>query len=234
VGEDEKNHDENRYWVSFVLEGSEDLSEPEGRVPQDPERMKLTQCLKIQWIDRIIDYNGSQLTPHWIYRHWNLVGNAMVAFIGSCDVKPENMVDLADYKDGNRIASARMLHFIAEFFDRNLTETILLQRLFVSLVQQEIVYRTKTPTLIRAGNDLYDGELKLSVSIATASPVSTLMHYGINISSVNTPIKTKGLEDYGIDPKGMAHALLETMKNESETLEVARAKVKPVGGINGW
>ncbi|MBI2083279.1 MAG: DUF366 family protein [Deltaproteobacteria bacterium] len=186
--------------------------------------------MKIYWVDQSINYDGSQLTPHWIFKNFNLVGNAMVAFVGGCRVSPEHMVDLADLKEGKTIYSEKMLHFIAEFFDKNLSETILLQRLFVSLVQQEIVYRAKTTTLIRAGNDLFDGEAKLSVSIATASPVSTLMHYGINISSQNTPVKTKGLADYAIDPKTFAISLLETMKNEMETVATARSKVRAVHG----
>ncbi|MBI2981955.1 MAG: DUF366 family protein [Deltaproteobacteria bacterium] len=185
--------------------------------------------MKIRFIEQPIDYNGSQLNPHWIFRNWELLGNAMVAFIGRCDIAPEHMIDLVDLKDRKKITSEKMLHFIGEFFDRNLGETILLQRLFVSLVQQEITYRAKSTTLVRAGNDLFDGDAKLSVSIATASPVSTLIHYGINVSSKNTPVKTKGLENYGLDPSMLAHSLLETMKNEMGTLEAARAKVKPAG-----
>lgn len=184
--------------------------------------------MKIQWIDKRIDYDGSQLAPHWIYKNFEVVGDALVAFVGACDVKPEKMVDLADQKLGHRIFSEEMLHFIGEFFEADLTRTILLQRLLVSLCQQEIVFRAKNPSLIRAGNDLYDGEAKLSVSIATSSPISTLLHLGINISSKNTPVTTKGLEDYKLDPLALARGVLETFKHEVETVSLARSKVKPV------
>ena len=183
--------------------------------------------MKIQWIDAKIDYDGSQLSPHWIFKQFSICGDALVAFAGRCDLLPEKMVDLLDLKEGKKIYSEEMLHFIAEFFDTDLTRTILLQRLLVSLAQQEIAHQGRC-FLIRAGNDLFDQDAKLSVSIATASPVSTLLHLGINISSKNTPVKTKGLNDYGLNPTSFAHSLLETFQHELETLGVARAKVRPV------
>lgn len=182
--------------------------------------------MKIQWIEQKIDYDGSQLAPHWIFKNFDLQGSAMVGFLGRCDVLPEKMVDLVDWKTGKKIFSEAMLHLIAEFFDADLLRTILLQRLLCSLIQQEIVFRAKCTTLIRAGNDLYDGGAKLSVSIATLSPVSTLLHLGVNVSSKNTPVPTKGLADYGIEPVSLARSLLETFKHEFETLDVARSKVK--------
>ena len=183
--------------------------------------------MQIKFIDQPIHYDGSQLAPHWIYQTFDLPGNTAVAFLGGCNVLPERMVDLADRKAGYRIFSESMLHLIAEFFDTDLTRTILLQRLLVSLAQQEIMFRGKC-FLIRAGNDLFEGDEKLSVSVATASPVSTLIHFGVNISSKNTPVKTKGLADYGIEPAVFARTLLETFKHEVESLAVARSKVKAV------
>lgn len=182
----------------------------------------------IQWIEQMITYDGSQLSPHWIFKNFGLLGDALVAFRGPCDVKLEKMVDLVDVRDSKPIASTDMLHFIGEFFASNLEKTILLERLLVSLAQQEIVYRSKTTALVRGGNDLYEGDAKLSVAIATVSPVSTLIHFGINISSKGTPVKTKGLEDYKIDPKTFAMALLESLRDETITLKEALSKVRAV------
>ncbi len=181
--------------------------------------------MKIFFSEKRIDYDGSQLAPHWIRETFKIAGDAAVAFLGGCDILPEKIVDLEDR--GKRIASEQMVHLIAEFFDTDLTRTILLQRLLVSLAQQEIMFRSKC-FLIRSGNDLFEGDAKLSVSVATASPVSTLIHFGINVSSKNTPVKTKGLADYGIEPAGFARSLLETFKHEVEGLKVARSKVKAV------
>ncbi len=184
--------------------------------------------MKIQWIEKEIDYDGRQLVPHWIYKNFGLLGNSLVAFRGGCDVKITEMLDLKDVQENKPIFSKKMLHFIGEFFDTDLTRTILLQRLLVSHAQQEIVIRAKRPSLVRGGNDLYDEGAKLSVSIATASPASTLLHFGINIISEGTPIPTKGLEDYDIDPVLFARSLLESFRDEVKTVEEARAKVRSV------
>jgi hypothetical protein len=175
-----------------------------------------------------IDYDGKQLSSHWIFQKFGILNNAAVGFCGRCDVPVEHMADLVDVKDDKPIFSERMLHVIVEFFDTDLTRTILYQRLLVALAQQEIIFRIQKPSIVRGGNDLYDDGAKLSVSIATASPVSTLIHFGINISSKNTPVKTKGLEDYGIDPLSFARALLESFRDEIKTVQEARSKVRAV------
>jgi hypothetical protein len=184
--------------------------------------------VKVLFSDKPTDYDGTQLASHWIFRNFNLQGDAAVAFIGGCDVKLEKMCDLADVRDGKPIFSKSMLHVIAEFFDSDLTRTILMQRLLVSLAQQEIIFRTGKPAIVRGGNDLFEDGAKLSVSIATASPVSTLIHFGINIESEGTPVKTKGLADYKIDPPDFARALLESFRDEVLTVTQARAKVRAV------
>ncbi len=184
--------------------------------------------MKILWLETEITYDGNQLRPHWIYKNHGLLGDACVAFIGPCELPIEKMVDLEDVTHHRPIHSQKMLHFIAEFFHTDLEKTILLQRNLVSLAQQEIVFRTKNSQLIRGGNDLYEEGAKLSVSIATATPISTLIHFGINILKEGTPVPTKGLADYQIEPITFAKSLLETFKNEVETLAIHRAKVRAV------
>ncbi len=184
--------------------------------------------MNVLFSDKSRDYDGSQLKAHWIFRTFGLLGDSVVAFTGGCDVPLERMVDLADVRDDKPIFSKSMLHVIGEFFGPDLTQTILRQRLLVSLAQQELIFRTGKPAIVRGGNDLYDEGAKLSVSIATASPVSTLLHFGINIVSEGTPVRTKGLEDYKIDPSDFARALLESFRDEIKTVGESRAKVRPV------
>ena len=185
--------------------------------------------VQIKLIEHNLCYDGTQLAPHWIYKNWGLLGNALVAFRGPCQVSIEKMVDLVDVKENKPIYSEDMLHFLAEFFDSDLEKTILFQRLLVSLAEQEITFRCEKPIrIIRGGNDLYEGEAKLSVAIATASPISTLLHFGINISSKGTPVKTKGLQDYNIEPESFAKALLESFRHEWLSVRDARAKVRAV------
>jgi len=183
--------------------------------------------MKTKFIGRKIDYDGSQLSSHWAYRTCNLLGDSAVAFVGACDVSLDRMVDLSDVKEGASIRSREMLHFIIEHFDQDLEKTILRQRLFAQIVLDELCNHTKRK-IRREGDDLYDGGAKLCVSIATASPVSTLIHFGINISSRGTPVKTRGLNDYRIKPKPFALAVLKNYTAELDSIADARCKVRGV------
>lgn len=173
-----------------------------------------------------INYDGSQLRSHWVFETFSLTGDACVAFIGGCDVSLEHMVDLVDKQAKCKIFSKKMLHFIIERFNDNLDNAILHQRLFVSIIAETLKSFNKEIIVERRGNDLYDKDAKINVSIATASPVSTLIHVGVNIESNGTPVKTKGLNDYKIDPNKFAEAVLKRYNDEVEGIKVARSKVR--------
>lgn len=176
-----------------------------------------------------LSYDGSQLRSHFAYDAFGVLGDSVVAFTGPCDVKSESMVDLEDARRKLFIHSEDMLHFIVEHFGRELGETIGLQRLLVANAIQEIQESVDGLRLTRRGNDVYDEGLKLSVSIATASPVSTLIHFGINISSEGTPVPTNGLKDYGLNPQATAIGIMNRYKDELRGIAKARAKVRGVG-----
>jgi len=173
-----------------------------------------------------ITYDGTQLAGHWIYRQFDLAGDAIVAFCGPADVSIDHMVDLADVKKKAPIGSPQMLHFVAEWFQDSLDIAILLQHLFTGVVY-ELLWEKMGRDLRKRGNDLYYRDRKLSVSIATRTTVSTLMHTGINIRTKGTPIPTSGLSEMGIDPVGFAGEVLERFSAESETWRAARCKVLP-------
>lgn len=184
--------------------------------------------MQIKFIDEEIKYIGSQLAPHWIYRNFHLIGDAIVAFCGECEVKITEMVDIEDVINNEPIYSKNMLSFISEQFNVNLIEGVLRQRLLMSTIKEALEKRGFK--IRRNGDDLFFEDKKLSVSIATRSITSTLIHTGLNISSEGTPIKTSGLEtDLGIsDIKEFA---LEVMKNYTEELAdivLASTKVRGV------
>src|SRR4029450_1750263 len=184
-----------------------------------------------KWIDAELPYTGEELRSHFLYERFGLLGDAALAFVGPCRVPLEKMVDLEDVKAKKPIFSEKMLHFLLEFFECDLTKTVFLQRLLISAFFEELTRRVGAhggAPLCRRGDDLYDGDAKLSVSIATVSPVSTLIHAGINVSSRNTPVLTKGLEDYGTNPKDFAEAVLKTFSFEIESARRAAAKVRAV------
>jgi uncharacterized protein len=189
--------------------------------------------MKTYFIDKAITYDGTQLRSHWIYENTELLADALVAFIGPCDVSLDHMVDLEDVRNKRPIYSQSMLHFMGEFYRSSLAETILLQRLLISQVQEGLMNhlraRQAAPLQVnRIGNDLYEGDKKISVSVATTSPTSTLIHAGINIISDGTPVLTKGLADFDIEPIGFADKILNSFKTEFESLERDLAKVRSV------
>lgn len=186
--------------------------------------------MKIHFSDRPLQYSGNELAPHFIQRHFKVPGNALVAFIGGAHVPIEHMVDLEDVQNNAPIYSPRMLHFLGEWFIDSLDQGILLQHLFVDEVYHmlwEKLSRHTSPPLSKKGNDLFYDKRKLSVSIATRSPVSVLMHMGINIETEGTPVPTAGLKELEIDPAAFATELLKRFEWNWNYYQRARSKVLP-------
>lgn len=170
-------------------------------------------------------YDGRQLAPHWIYRKTGRLGDALVAFEGPADVSLDHMVDLEDVAKRAPIASARMLHFVGEWFKDSLEVGVLLQHLFMNEVYEELLERGLA--VRRRGNDLYFDERKLSVSIATRSPVSVLMHAAVNVVSTGAPVPTSNLTELGVAPRPFAEAVLARFARDYAIWQTARVKVLP-------
>ena len=183
--------------------------------------------MQSKFIDEPITYDGSQLQSHWILRNTELRGDAVVSFIGPCRVELDKMVDLEDVLQKKQIFSESMLHFIIECFDADLEKMILRQRLLISQIQQELA-GSVADKIVRKGDDLFIDHFKLTVSIATVSPVSTLVHTGINVSSRNTPVPTKGLADFNLNPQAFARSVMNRVVEEMEGVWWARCKVRSV------
>ncbi|MBN1282679.1 MAG: DUF366 family protein [Proteobacteria bacterium] len=181
-----------------------------------------------RWIDREIKYDGLQLCSGWVREMTGIAGSAIAGFRGPADVPIGNMVDLEDVAANAPIFSKSMLHFIAEHEDRDLALAVARQRLLVAIAAEEIATLAPGSRIERRGDDIYEGDKKLSVSIATTSPHSSLIHFAINIVSEGTPVPTKGLAEYGIGPKGLADAILARYCEEIESMAHATTKVREV------
>jgi hypothetical protein len=184
--------------------------------------------MKTAWIDKTITYDGTQLRSHWIHQQSGTSGDVVAAFIGPADVPLANMVDLADVAASSPIFSRSMLHFLVEHFDTPLTLAVARQRLLMAIAAEEINRTQKSSGLERKGDDLYVGDRKLSVSIATASPVSSLIHVGMNIVAEGAPVPAIGLEELGVAPKSLAQKVLNRYSEEIHSMRVAICKVRPV------
>ena len=84
-----------------------------------------------------VDYTGRELKSHWIMERFGLVGDAAVAFIGSCSVSGEDLVDLEDRALGNTVEGDLMLHFIVELFGVGMPGVVFAQRLLCAIAIPE-------------------------------------------------------------------------------------------------
>ncbi len=186
--------------------------------------------MKTLFINEEIKYDGTQLSPHWIYKNYHIQGNAIVAFVGECDVNLQHMVDIEDVINNEPIYSKKMLNFIEENFNSSLEETVYKQRLLVSITKELIEKISPEVKIIRSGDDLYINNKKLSVSIATKSITSSLIHFGLNIISEGAPIEAADLiQDAKIvDIKQFANTILKLYSEETNDIILAACKVRGV------
>lgn len=186
--------------------------------------------MKTTHLERPLCYDGSQLRSHWILTQTGLVGDALVAWRGPCRVVRDEIADLADL-DGPGIRGDDMLHFVMERFDDgDLERAVLRQRLFVALARELVgVLAPLGTALRREGDDLFVGEGKLSISIATKTPCSTMIHFALNVTTAGTPVRTACLHDLGIDPRSFADRLLAMVVAEEASIHEARCKVRAKG-----
>ena len=185
---------------------------------------------------KTIEYDGSQLSPLWAYESFDVQGDSIVSFRGPCNISEEYMVDIEDRRKNAEISSPDMLHFIVEYFGVEIDRIVLVQRLLISttvdLLRESIYQEAEVE---REFDNIYafapeeNERGKLSVSVATVSPVSGLIHLGLNITSDGTPVKAAGLEEIGVeDVDKFAVELARRFIEEIKNTKMDASKVKPV------
>ncbi len=184
--------------------------------------------MKILLAKESIPYTGPELRPHFLLSKFGIEGSLLVAFRGPCEVATDHLVDWEDRLALDCIRAREMLHFLGEFFGITLKEGIWIQRLIVSEI--ESILLRKGLVVVRDGDDLFVEKKKLSVSIVTVSPVSVLLHLGINIDPAGAPVDAIGLGTILSESEVPAFALevLERFKREFESVDRAAVKVRPV------
>ncbi|UCH36142.1 MAG: DUF366 family protein [Armatimonadota bacterium] len=184
--------------------------------------------MQTHFAEREIPYTGAELRSGWLRGEFGLDGDAIAAFIGPCDVAPEHMVDLADRAAGATIFSRRMLHFIVEHADPDLHRATLRQRLLVAVALECINQHSSAAEVCRDGDDLFHRRRKLSVSVATTSPTSGLIHLGLNVIAEGAPVPAADLTELGVDPRSLAEHVMAAYAAEMASIDDARQKVRPV------
>jgi hypothetical protein len=179
-------------------------------------------------LDEETAYTGAQLRSRWIAEVAGLAGDAAIAFLGPCDVAPEHMVDTVDLQAGARISSPRMVHIIIEHPGLDLIHITVRQRLLIAIAAEIINTHLGEPLIRRQGDDLYLRDRKLSISVATVSPTSGLIHAGFNLRGEGAPVPAIGLEELGLDARSFAERLLAAYSDELSGIAAAASKVRPV------
>lgn len=181
------------------------------------------------WSDEPIAYDGSQLRAHWVLSRFGVVGDALVAFRGPCCVRAEEIADLADL-DGPGIAGGDMVHFVWESFAHpDLLLAVHRQRLLSAQAREVLAELAPQQVVRRDGDDLFVGAGKLSISIATVTPVGSLIHFAVNATPGGAPVATSDLQALGVSPPVFAQAVLARAAGEQSSIATARAKVRAKG-----
>jgi hypothetical protein len=194
--------------------------------------------MQYKFIPQKLNYDGTQLRSLFGYIDHGVLGDSIVAFEGACDISFEHMVDGEDFLAGSAIHGGSMLHFIIEEFGASLELAVTRQRLFASIAfealskllreskNSEVLSDILESEFFRLGDDIYLGDRKLSISIATRSPVSSLIHFAMNITNENTPVKTVSLSDFDLKPRLVSDIIAQRFLDEIRTIKEACCKVR--------
>lgn len=194
--------------------------------------------MKTLFIEKESAYDGSQLHSLFAYLGHGVLGDSIVSWIGPCDIPFEHMIDGEDLREASAIRGARMLHFIVERFVPDLFAAVALQRLLAAiamdLLRELIESQARSEDgqeigrhhIVRDGDDIFIDGRKLSISIATVSPVSALVHFAVNCVNDGTPVPTAALADFGLAPPEFARDLMARFAREVVTIHEATCKVR--------
>jgi len=155
-----------------------------------------------------ITYNGTAIGSHWALDKFDILGNSMISFRGPLKVPQSEMVDLLDIKEEGELGSylitgKEAVQWIIEDFSPhppNMELEYSRLRILVLVILEVLRKTIPDGEFRRSHTDIYVGEKKLSVGIATISKVSAKIHYALNLSSEGIPshVKAIGLYDLGM------------------------------------
>lgn len=160
-----------------------------------------------------LEYNGDQLRSQFNYELTKQPGDSIIAFVGAMNVSKDHMVDIEDVVNNDFIYSPKAVNFVIELFDISMEAVALYQLAFMRIIYDNIntfltYEKNNTPdrtfayeSILLKGDDLFltsknEPPKKLSVSIATKSILSGLIHVGLNLTvNDKVPVLAAGLEE---------------------------------------
>jgi hypothetical protein len=181
---------------------------------------------------KTIEYDGSQLSPLWAYENLDLLGDSIVAFRGPCSVSNEHIVDVENVKKNSIISSQDMLQFLVEDFGCGINEIVLVQRLLVTVliealrdseIHEEVDLEREYDNIFAYMQD--EEEMRK----LTVSPVSGVIHVGLNVTGEGAPVRATGLTELGVeDIDKFAVDALRRFIEEMQNVKMDSSKVRPV------
>ena len=195
--------------------------------------------LKCHWCSESLLYDGSQLRSLFAYNKFGVLGDSIFAWIGPCKIPSSNILDVEDRLNRQSICGKEMLHFVVELFHVPLSFGVLLQRIMAAIATELLhelssldLHSRSSFFLFREGDDLYIEEAgersKLSISVATKTPVSSMVHFAFNVVKEGVPVKAMDLKTLKVEPEGFAKKFMVSVRDEVESVVLATKKVQPV------
>lgn len=179
-----------------------------------------------------LDYDGSQIKPLWAFSTLGVQGDSIVIFRGAMKLARKEVLDQKDLRessDNYPISGDEALHLIVEHFDDpDLRLAYHRQRILIFLIK-EMLESKAGHDMVRKASDLYIGDRKLTVSVATASVSSSKIHVGINITGTGAPkgVEIIGLEDIGLeDISSFGSSVAKAYIHELEEIEEDLTKTR--------
>lgn len=185
--------------------------------------------MKVVRVSERQDYDGTQLCSAFVLQRAPIAesDDVVLLFEGAADVPVEHLVDTEDAENDRPIGSPLMAHVIVFHRRMELAHAVLAQRLLGRLAADWIRARAGLDVTVR-GDDLYVGEGKLSVSVATRCPHGALIHFGVNIDTEGTPVRTAGLRELRLEAGEFLRAIGRLYTEEMASAHHAEHKVREV------
>ncbi len=180
--------------------------------------------IKSLFVEEELPFTGEGLKPHWAFLNYDLAGDSIVAFIGAYQVSPEYTSDLREFKKGGEFKGSKLLHLIVEHFGCDLLETLLYERLLLGIAKDKLNHRLGGDILQIWGDDICDGNKRVTTSSATVNTLSGKIHLGINIESG----EAKGLKDYHVSPRELGEVIMDQYRLEVFRIDQKLSTTKSV------
>lgn len=177
--------------------------------------------------DREIVYKGNQLSPMFVYNETKGVAN-IVLFRGPMSLNSNDLVDAEDKVNNDSIHSRDAINIIAELPFVDLVGGVALQRIMIRKIVDVLQSMVSNVYWLIDGDDIkfckapvsQPDYKKLSVSIATKTATSVLIHIGLNIfAGQNAPAFAGSLIDI-VNVLEKDEKVYEFMRNIADAITI--------------